>query len=139
VTPLEREPRLADGTLALRAWSEDDLPILAEASRDAYVALIEGVPAPFDEAAGRAWVVECERGRGIAGRAVRLVCGWALSADTGIERIQATVHLWNGASQRVLERSASSTRDCCAATPLTTESARTCTSRPSARRPAPVT
>ncbi|HZC76047.1 MAG TPA: GNAT family protein [Gaiellaceae bacterium] len=51
-----------------------------------------------------AWVVEELRNRGIAERATRLLCSWALTADVGIERIQATVEPWNLASQRVLEK-----------------------------------
>jgi [ribosomal protein S5]-alanine N-acetyltransferase len=39
-----------------------------------------------------------------AERATRLLCSWALTTDTGIERIQATVEPWNLASQRVLEK-----------------------------------
>lgn len=39
-----------------------------------------------------------------ATRAARLLCHWALTDDTGIARIQATVELWNVPSQRVLEK-----------------------------------
>lgn len=51
-----------------------------------------------------AWVIAEERNAGIAERAARLLCSWALTADTGIARIQATVEPWNLASQRVLEK-----------------------------------
>lgn len=50
------------------------------------------------------WVIEESRGCGVAERATRLLCAWALAGDTGIERIQATVEPWNRASQRVLEK-----------------------------------
>jgi RimJ/RimL family protein N-acetyltransferase len=50
------------------------------------------------------WVIESERNHGVAESAARLLCSWALVADTGIERIQATVEPWNVASQRVLEK-----------------------------------
>lgn len=50
------------------------------------------------------WVVEESRNRGVAERATRLLCSWALTGGTGIERIQATVEPWNLASQRVLEK-----------------------------------
>lgn len=50
------------------------------------------------------WVVEESRGRGVAEGATRLLCRWALTANTGIQRIQATVEPWNLASQRVLEK-----------------------------------
>lgn len=51
-----------------------------------------------------AWVIAAERNRGIAERATRLLCSWALQTPTGIERIQATVEPWNDASQRLLEK-----------------------------------
>ena len=50
------------------------------------------------------WVIAEERNRGVAERATRLVCRWALTAETGIARVQATVEPWNVASQRVLEK-----------------------------------
>lgn len=51
-----------------------------------------------------AGVIEDKRNRGMAQRAAKLLCHWALTADTGIARIQATVELWNQPSQRVLEK-----------------------------------
>ena len=50
------------------------------------------------------WILEEKRNGGLAERATRLLCHWALGTDTGIERIQATVEPWNGVSQRVLEK-----------------------------------
>lgn len=51
-----------------------------------------------------AWVIEDRRRLGIAERATRLLCRWALLSETGIARIQATVEPWNVASQRVLDK-----------------------------------
>jgi len=50
------QPPLTDGVVLLRPWEERDLSILEQASRDDYVALIEHLPVPFSESAGRAWV-----------------------------------------------------------------------------------
>ena len=50
------------------------------------------------------WILEHRRNEGLAARATRLLCHWALTADVGIARVQATVELWNVASQRVLEK-----------------------------------
>ena len=123
----------------LRPWEARDLPLLARASEDEYVALIERLPMPFDSeraaewlatrretdwavavdggavgGAGYAlrhvpglaevgyWIVADRRGAGLATAAVELVVERALAA--GIERLQATVEPWNGASQRVLEK-----------------------------------
>jgi ribosomal-protein-alanine N-acetyltransferase len=49
------------------------------------------------------WILEHRRNQGLAVRATRVLCSWALGADVGIARVQATVELWNVASQRVLE------------------------------------
>jgi RimJ/RimL family protein N-acetyltransferase len=144
------QPPLTDGVVLLRPWEERDLTILEEASRDDYIALIEHLPVPFSDSAGRtwieaqhaclmddcgwtfavvdaetaepvggvgilfrhppgvaepgAWIIEHERNRGMAERAAKLLCHWALTADVGIARIQATVELWNEPSQRVLEK-----------------------------------
>jgi RimJ/RimL family protein N-acetyltransferase len=50
------------------------------------------------------WILAHRRNEGLAARATRLLCHWALSANTGIARVQATVEPWNAASQRVLEK-----------------------------------
>lgn len=50
------------------------------------------------------WILEHRRNRGLAACATRLLCTWALIADVGIARVQATVEPWNVASQRVLEK-----------------------------------
>ncbi len=59
---------------------------------------------PPDAAEPGWWVIAARRNEGIAERAGRLLCRWALTDDTGIARIQATVEPWNLASQRVLEK-----------------------------------
>jgi RimJ/RimL family protein N-acetyltransferase len=46
------------------------------------------------------WLLQAARGRGIARRAVRLLCGWAF-ASSPIERIQLTTLPGNVASERV--------------------------------------
>lgn len=50
------------------------------------------------------WVLAEQRNRGTAECATRLLCSWALTTQTGIARIQATVEPWNLASRRVLEK-----------------------------------
>ena len=144
------EPPLADGVVGLRPWTEADLPLLREAAGDDYVAMIEHLPVPYDDAAARewigrqhahlaegrgwsfaivhepddcavggtgitlrhppgaaepgCWVLGSRRNRGFAERATRLLCYWALTGGTGIERVEATVEPWNAPSQRVLEK-----------------------------------
>ena len=49
------------------------------------------------------WLAVDARGRGIASRAVRLVCGWAFDA-LGLERLTLLAEPANDASQRVAER-----------------------------------
>ncbi len=49
------------------------------------------------------WTVADERGRGIGGRAVRLVCDWAL-AELPLERIVGRTDPDDVASRRVMER-----------------------------------
>ena len=46
------------------------------------------------------WVIGEERNRGLAERATRLLCRWALTAETRIEGVQATVELWDVSSQK---------------------------------------
>jgi ribosomal-protein-alanine N-acetyltransferase len=71
-------------------------------------AAIGGVGIVFRHAPGVAesgyWVIAERRNRGVAERATRLLCAWALTSAAGIERVEATVEPWNGASQRVLEK-----------------------------------
>ncbi|WP_315095287.1 GNAT family N-acetyltransferase [uncultured Cellulomonas sp.] len=45
------------------------------------------------------WVVRSQRGRGLAGDAVRTVAGWALTLP-GVERLELYVEPWNVASSR---------------------------------------
>ena len=78
---------MADAAPTLRAWEESDLPLLARASADEYVALIERLPVPFDAGRGREWiatrretdwaVVEDGEAVGGAGYALRHVPGLA--------------------------------------------------------------
>ncbi len=49
------------------------------------------------------WLVASERGRGTAGRAVRLLYGWAFET-LGLERVVAETDGDNLASRRMLER-----------------------------------
>ena len=50
------EVLLADDAVYLRPWEQGDLPLVEEASRDDYVALIEHLPVPFDPVAGQDWI-----------------------------------------------------------------------------------
>jgi RimJ/RimL family protein N-acetyltransferase len=89
--------RLDDG----RGWA---FAIVERGSGEA----VGGIGISFRHPPGAAepgvWVLGEQRNRGLAERATRLLCSWALTTDTGIERIQATVEPWNLASQRVLEK-----------------------------------
>jgi RimJ/RimL family protein N-acetyltransferase len=60
-----RHPKglLADGAVCWRPWDERDLPLVEEASRDDYVALIEHLPVPFDPVAGHDWIRRQENHR----------------------------------------------------------------------------
>lgn len=91
----------AQHRLLERGWS---FAIVESESKGA----IGGVGIVFRHPPGAAevgyWVIAERRDRGVAERATRLLCAWALTSATGIERIQATVEPWNGASQRVLEK-----------------------------------
>jgi ribosomal-protein-alanine N-acetyltransferase len=49
-------------------------------------------------------VTEAARGRGVAGRALRLVTDWALD-DLGLQRVELLIDVENAASIRVAERS----------------------------------
>lgn len=59
---------------------------------------------PLGTAEPGAWIIGEKRNRGLAGRATRLLCTWALTSETGIARVQATAEPWNRSSQRVLEK-----------------------------------
>ena len=89
--------RLADG----RGWS---FAIVELETRQP----VGGVGISYRHPPGAAepgvWILEHRRREGLAARATRLLCHWALTADVGIARVQATVEPWNVASQRVLER-----------------------------------
>ena len=89
--------RLADR----RGWS---FAIVELESREA----VGGVGISYRHPPGAAepgvWILEHRRNEGLAARATRLLCVWALTADVGIARVQATVEPWNVASQRVLEK-----------------------------------
>ncbi len=98
-----------------RAWIADQRKLLDD-GRGWTFAIVErktgetvgGIGIVFRHPPGAAepgaWVIADRRNSGVAERATRLLCSWALTSATGIERIQATVEPWNVASQRVLEK-----------------------------------
>ncbi|MFD9030357.1 GNAT family N-acetyltransferase [Streptomyces sp. NPDC059567] len=49
-------PRLAAGAFELRRWERADLPLLEEASTDAYIPLVTTVPPVYSETEGEAFV-----------------------------------------------------------------------------------
>jgi len=87
----------ADG----RGW---ELAVLARATGEAVGGVGLGLRHPPGTAEPGVWIAPELRDSGFATHAVALVCDWALGPQTGIERIQATVHPWNAAAQHVLER-----------------------------------
>ena len=114
VAVIERLPVPFD-VRAGRAWL-DEQRAQVERERGWAFAIVEatsgralgGIGISFRHPPGAAepgvWVIEDARNRGVAERAARLLCRWALAEETGIERLQATVEPWNLASQRVLEK-----------------------------------
>jgi [ribosomal protein S5]-alanine N-acetyltransferase len=64
------DPPLTDGVVLLRQWTGADLGCVEEASRDAYICNWFGIPSPYTENDGIAWIErqsECaEEGRGLA-------------------------------------------------------------------------
>jgi ribosomal-protein-alanine N-acetyltransferase len=50
------DPPLTDGIVTLRAWTEADLPLIAEVSRDPHIPEITTVPSPYGEESGREWL-----------------------------------------------------------------------------------
>lgn len=93
----------------LRGWDASDLPLLERASEDAYVALIERLPVPFDSGRAREWlatrretdwaVVEDGEAVGGAGYALRHVPGlaevgyWIVAERRGAGLATAAVEL----------------------------------------------
>jgi len=104
-----RVERTADAAPELRPWATSDLPLLERASADAYVALIEHLPVPFDSEHGHEWlatrrdtdwaVVEDGEAVGGAGYALRHVPGlaevgyWIVAERRGAGLATAAVEL----------------------------------------------
>ena len=79
---------LTDGTIALRAFADSDLPVVEAASRDPLIPTISTVPASFTEAAGRAYIERQQR-RSEAGE------GWSLAiGDAGTDVAVGQIGLW---------------------------------------------
>src|SRR3954452_5680393 len=96
---------LADHEDTRRAGTRIELAVV-EADDDN--ALLGGVSLNnVDSAQGRAaigyWLAPHARGRGVAGHAVRLICGWAFE-DLGFARLELTCGPDNTGSQGVAER-----------------------------------
>lgn len=64
-------PELSNGETLLREWSYNDLPCIAEASRDTAIRLGTTVPSKFSEDAGRAFI-DRQRGRWTTGEGLSL-------------------------------------------------------------------
>ena len=58
------------------------------------------------------WVRASERGRGFAGRAVRLMARFAFE-ELGLQRLEILIAVDNAASQRVAEKAGAVVKDCC--------------------------
>ena len=57
------DPPLSDGAIALRPWTDGDVPAVADACRDPEIAhWIDDVPAPYTRADARAYVATARRG-----------------------------------------------------------------------------
>jgi [ribosomal protein S5]-alanine N-acetyltransferase len=55
--PPLRVPELAAGPIMLRPFTMSDLPLIREAATDPYIPTITSVPARYDEAGGRAFIL----------------------------------------------------------------------------------
>lgn len=73
------DPPLTDGVVALRPRRDADAPTFASWSNDAEIVRWTGVPAEYDVAAARAWMVVSEEMR-LAGEALHLLIA---AADSG--------------------------------------------------------
>jgi RimJ/RimL family protein N-acetyltransferase len=89
-------------------WAgQERLPLAVADARDDTV-LLGGIALRLTErhfAIGEIsyWVAAAARGAGVAGRAARLVAGWAF-ADLGIARVEVLADVANAASRRVAEK-----------------------------------
>jgi RimJ/RimL family protein N-acetyltransferase len=109
-------PRLTNlPVLESEEWARAWLERVAELWRDGERATFAVADAASDELLGSVglrivdgngqigyWVLEAARGRGIATRALRLLCEWGF--ERGFPRLQLLTELGNEASQRVAER-----------------------------------
>ena len=89
----------------MRRWTTDDLPVIAEAASDSYIAPIWGLPAAGDEAAARRWLdaqAEIETSGGGYSRAIgepdKPACGQV--GLTMREEERASIYYWLAASGR---------------------------------------
>jgi RimJ/RimL family protein N-acetyltransferase len=78
--------------------------VVVDASTDAVLGSVglHGIDPATGRCAGGYWVAREARGRGVATRAMRLLCGYAVR-EPGIERIELWIEPSNLASQRVAE------------------------------------
>ena len=82
------DPPLRGPRIVLRAWTDGDLPAVAEAATDPYIPLITTVPAEYTDAEGRAWVAR-QAGR-LADRE-----GWPFAiADAASGEAMGLIGLW---------------------------------------------
>jgi RimJ/RimL family protein N-acetyltransferase len=104
---ISSEPRTATDVLALnRARWAAGSPTFAICERDAACVGHVWANVPPDEPTAAAigyWLLPAARGRGLATRAVRLLCEW-LVAERGVTTLRLFTDPMNAASQRVAER-----------------------------------
>jgi len=105
---ISSEPRTATDVLALnRARWAAGSPTFAICERDSACVGHVWANVPPDEPSAAAigyWLLPAARGRGLATRAVRLLCEW-LVAERGVTTLRLFTDPMNAASQRVAERS----------------------------------
>ncbi len=76
------DPPLADGPIALRPFTDDDVPWVAEGCRDPDVASFTAVPQPYEESDAAEWISSHAADRA-AGRTLSLAvveAGWPLGS-----------------------------------------------------------
>jgi [ribosomal protein S5]-alanine N-acetyltransferase len=94
-------PRSNDAVL-LRPWQRTDLPTIAEASTDPYIALITMIPAPYTPHEGAAWLQrqhdQAAEGRGcplaVVSRSTRDVVGSAIITGIDWHHRRASIGYW---------------------------------------------
>jgi [ribosomal protein S5]-alanine N-acetyltransferase len=74
------EPKLRDGVVRLRPWSDADLACVEAATHDPYIPETTTVPAVFTEAEGLAWI-ERQRNRQTSGEGISLAIAEVSSDD----------------------------------------------------------